>query len=130
MPKRAVWFKPKGRFSEKRDTGATTLWNGKLAAVVSVARQAERIAVFLHRNCGRRPLEHVSSFTMHETLERLEIKIAFLEAANGELSDVVYRQQKEIDALRERMVSLLGQFEEFQTKQRDWTPQEEKPPHY
>ena len=72
----------------------------------------------------------MSADTSGDAIERLEMKVAFLEAANGELSDVIYRQQKEIDALRERMMSLLGQFEEFQTKQRDWTAEEEKPPHY
>ena len=31
-----------------------------------------------------------------EALERIETKIAFLESANAELSDVVYRQKKEL----------------------------------
>ena len=38
-----------------------------------------------------------------ETLEQIETKIAFLERANAELSDVVYRQKKEIDELRARL---------------------------
>jgi uncharacterized coiled-coil protein SlyX len=65
-----------------------------------------------------------------DVVERLEMKIAYLEAANGELSDVVYRQQKELEALRERMTSLVGRVEELHTKTREWTPAEEKPPHY
>jgi uncharacterized coiled-coil protein SlyX len=34
-----------------------------------------------------------------EALEQLETKIAFLEHANAELSDVVTRRQRDIDAL-------------------------------
>ena len=41
--------------------------------------------------------------------EELEIKLAFLERANGELSDVAYRQQRELDALRERVTMLEGE---------------------
>jgi len=67
---------------------------------------------------------------MNEIIERLEIKLAYLESANGELSDVVYRQQKEIDTLRERLNALLGRFEEAQAKISEWTAEEEKPPHY
>lgn len=33
-------------------------------------------------------------------LEQIETKIAFLERANAELSDVVFRQHREIEALR------------------------------
>jgi uncharacterized coiled-coil protein SlyX len=67
---------------------------------------------------------------MNDIIERLEIKVAYLESANGELSDVVYRQQKEIDTLRDRLNALLGRFEEAQAKMREWTAEEEKPPHY
>jgi uncharacterized coiled-coil protein SlyX len=44
-------------------------------------------------------------------VERIEIKIAFLERANLELSDVVYRQQQEIAALRAQLELLLGRME-------------------
>jgi SlyX protein len=33
-------------------------------------------------------------------IEQIEIKIAYLEQANAELSDVVYRQQQELESLR------------------------------
>lgn len=39
-----------------------------------------------------------------ERLERLELKIAYLERANTELSDVVYRQQREIADLEQRVL--------------------------
>jgi len=77
------------------------------------------------------PVEISECCTMHtDQLERLEIKVAFLESANSELSDVVYRQQKELEALRERMTALVDRFEEAQSKPPEWTAEEEKPPHY
>ncbi len=41
-----------------------------------------------------------------EFVERIELKIAYLERANNDLSEVVYRQQQEIDALRAELGSL------------------------
>jgi len=67
---------------------------------------------------------------MTDAIERLEVKIAYLESANSELSDVVFRQQKEIDALRDRLTMLTTRIEELRSKATDWTPEEEKPPHY
>ncbi len=65
-----------------------------------------------------------------EAVERIEMRITYLEAANTELSDVVYRQQQEILELRERMGLLVNRFDELENKPRDWTAAEEKPPHY
>jgi SlyX protein len=65
-----------------------------------------------------------------EAVERIELRITYLEAANTELSDVVYRQQQEILELRERMGLLVNRFDELENKPRDWTAAEEKPPHY
>jgi SlyX protein len=67
---------------------------------------------------------------MSEAFERLETKIAFLEAANNELSDVIYRQQKELAALQQRLTALTSRFDEAQSKPPEWTAAEEKPPHY
>ena len=67
---------------------------------------------------------------MNEVIERLETKIAFLEAANGDLSDAVYRQQKELEALRGRVAQLVSRVDELASKPRDWKPEEEVPPHY
>ena len=41
-----------------------------------------------------------------DALERIETKIAFLESANAELSDVVFRQSREIEALRAQIQAL------------------------
>ena len=64
----------------------------------------------------------------NETIERIELKIAFLERANTELSDVVYRQQQEIAALDERLATLASAIESL--KEAPEAPVEERPPHY
>ena len=65
-----------------------------------------------------------------ETLERLELKIAYLERANTELSDVVYRQQREIADLQERFAALRDRFEALKSQPAPYSAEEEKPPHY
>jgi len=65
-----------------------------------------------------------------DTVERLETKIAFLENANVELSDVVYRQSQEIQTLRARLDALAQRVEAAQTPETVRTPEEERPPHY
>jgi uncharacterized coiled-coil protein SlyX len=65
-----------------------------------------------------------------EAIERLETKIAFLESANAELSDVVYRQSQEIRALFARLDALAQRVEAAQTAETVRTPEEERPPHY
>ena len=64
-----------------------------------------------------------------EAIERLETRIAYLEAANTELSDVVYRQQQELDALRTQLLALLARLDAA-TPASDYAPEQEKPPHY
>ncbi|MGC3982166.1 MAG: SlyX family protein [Steroidobacteraceae bacterium] len=66
----------------------------------------------------------------NELLERLELKIAYLERANHELSDVVYRQQRELEELRIRVTNLGSRFSELAGQQRPYTEEEERPPHY
>lgn len=65
-----------------------------------------------------------------DTLERLELKIAYLERANTELSDVVYAQQRQIDLLKTRLAELTSQMETRSQGDRPYTLEEEKPPHY
>jgi SlyX protein len=65
-----------------------------------------------------------------DAIERIETKIAFLESANVELSDVVYRQQQEIAALRARLDALTQRIEAAQTPDTLRAPEEERPPHY
>jgi SlyX protein len=63
------------------------------------------------------------------SIEQIEIKIAYLERANAELSDVVYRQQQELDSLRTQLADLLRRLDASQTPA-TFSPQDETPPHY
>ena len=65
-----------------------------------------------------------------EAIERIELKIAFLERANSELGDVVYRQQQEIEALRAQLAALIARLESAQAEQTAYTAEQERPPHY
>ena len=65
-----------------------------------------------------------------EAVERIELRLAYLENANNELSDVVYRQQQEIAELRARLGLLANRFDELENKPAEWTAVDEKPPHY
>lgn len=65
-----------------------------------------------------------------DTLEQIETKIAFLERANAELSDVVFRQHREIETLRAQVVALAARIEAAQSDTTVRAPEEERPPHY
>lgn len=64
-----------------------------------------------------------------ERVDTLEFKVAHLERALQELSDVLYRQQRELAALRARNQQLVEQMQ--QLADRGGEPSgEEIPPHY
>jgi uncharacterized coiled-coil protein SlyX len=65
-----------------------------------------------------------------DIVERIELRIAYLERANNDLSEVVYRQQQEIDALRAELAVLGGKLDSALTEQTVYTPEQERPPHY
>ena len=65
-----------------------------------------------------------------EALEQIQTKIAFLERANTDLSDVVYRQQQEIRALNARIKAVSERFDTAQAEERQRPPEDERPPHY
>jgi SlyX protein len=68
---------------------------------------------------------------MHsEEIERLETRMAYLEQANTELSDVVYRQQLEIRSLRATVDALMQRLQAMSSVETPRTPEEERPPHY
>jgi len=67
---------------------------------------------------------------MSDRLEQIEVKIAFLEQANAQLGDVVYAQRREIEALREKLGTLVARLEAAATAPTAYTPEDEKPPHY
>ncbi len=64
-------------------------------------------------------------------VENLEIKCAHLEKAVQELSDVVYRQQLELDRVLARSLELQGQVEALEAAaDQPAGPRAEIPPHY
>ncbi len=65
-----------------------------------------------------------------EAIERLETKVAYLERANHDLSDVVYRQQREIQWLRAKFDSLVERVSSLSGPDEARTPEDERPPHY
>ena len=64
-----------------------------------------------------------------ERLETVEFKIAHLERALQELSDVVYRQQQQLDAALAMNQHLRQQLQEIEGRASDTSPVE-IPPHY
>jgi SlyX protein len=62
-------------------------------------------------------------------VETLEFKVAHLERALQELSDVVYRQQREIEAVLEQHRRLRAQLEDIEGRTADPNAVE-IPPHY
>ena len=67
---------------------------------------------------------------MDQRLDQLEIKIAFLEQANAQLSDELIRQRQQVESLREQLASLLGRIDAAQNSPTAYAPEDEKPPHY
>ena len=67
---------------------------------------------------------------MTTSIEQIEIKIAYLEQANAQLSDVVIQQRKELEALHAKLGELLGRLEAEQAAPTTYSPEDEKPPHY
>ena len=67
---------------------------------------------------------------MTDRLDQIEVRMAFLEQANTQLSDSLIHQQQQLKALRAQLESLLQRLEAEQASTTAWTPQDEKPPHY
>lgn len=67
---------------------------------------------------------------MEASLEEIQTKIAFLERANTDLSDVVFRQQQEIQALAAKIQEIAARMHAAQPGDDERPPQDERPPHY
>lgn len=65
-----------------------------------------------------------------DDIERIDLRIAYLERANNDLSEVVYRQQQEIDTLRAQLAALSGKLDSASSEQTIYTAEQERPPHY
>ena len=63
-------------------------------------------------------------------LEALEFKLAHLERGLQELSDVVVRQQRDLDRLALRNEQLLEQLENLRQEAEEKKDPHEVPPHY
>jgi SlyX protein len=67
---------------------------------------------------------------MHdESLEQVQSKIAYLERSIAELSDVVFRQHQEIQALEAKLKAIKDRLEVTSIDEAR-TTLEERPPHY
>ena len=67
---------------------------------------------------------------MTERLATIEEKLAHLERAVNELSDVVARQQKELDRVTDRHQRLMDKLAAMESDFGASASAEEKPPHY
>jgi uncharacterized coiled-coil protein SlyX len=66
----------------------------------------------------------------NDDLERIELKLAYLERANQELSEVVFRQQREIDDLRARLGAVFNELDAAKSERPGFSAADERPPHY
>jgi SlyX protein len=67
---------------------------------------------------------------VEHSLEQIQTKIAFLERANTELSDVVFRQQREIQALAAKIQEISERLRAAESGETARAAQDERPPHY
>jgi SlyX protein len=68
---------------------------------------------------------------MSRAIEQLEVKVAFLEDALNKLSDEHYRQQKELDGLKNQYAVLRERMENSgQGEDSEYSAEDERPPHY
>lgn len=65
-----------------------------------------------------------------ESLEQVQSKIAYLERATHELSDVVFRQHNDIKALEAKVKALEDRLSGSQFDETQRTLEQERPPHY
>ena len=65
-----------------------------------------------------------------EAVERIESRISHLERANEELSGVVLRQEREIEALRGQLKALAARLAAGDSEPTQYSLEEERPPHY
>ena len=66
---------------------------------------------------------------MHDEIEKLEVKVSYLESLNAELNEVVIAQQKEMDLLGTRMELLERKVEDLIEESGEARPNR-RPPHY
>jgi SlyX protein len=67
--------------------------------------------------------------SIDDSLERVQMKIAYLEHAMAELSDVVFRQHKEIQVLEAQLKAVKDRLAGAALEDAR-TIEQERPPHY
>ncbi len=68
---------------------------------------------------------------MHdESLELVQSKIAYLERSIAELSDVVFRQHKEIQLLETQLKAVRDRLDDGRSEDAARATDQERPPHY
>jgi uncharacterized coiled-coil protein SlyX len=65
-----------------------------------------------------------------DSLEQIQSKIAYLERATTELSDVVFRQHNDIKQLEAQIKALRDRLTGPQFEETPRTLEQERPPHY
>ena len=65
-----------------------------------------------------------------ESLEQIQSKIAYLERATAELSDVVFRQHKELRTLEQQLLAIKERLGSAPFDDQAHAPEQERPPHY
>ena len=67
---------------------------------------------------------------MNEELERVEIKVSYLEAQVAELNEVIIEQQKSIDSLTLKLLQAEKKIEDLIEERGSPTRPNRKAPHY
>ena len=67
---------------------------------------------------------------MDDRITEIEVKLAHVEQAFNELSDVLYRQQQQVDRLELSLEALRQQLQSNEDGASTGLPENEKPPHY
>jgi len=65
-----------------------------------------------------------------EAVEKIESRISYLERANEELSAVVVRQEREIEAMKAQLKALASRVASDNSEQTEYSLEQERPPHY
>jgi len=65
-----------------------------------------------------------------EAVEKIESRISYLERANEELSAVVVRQEREIEAMKAQLKALASRVAAGNSEQTQYSLEQERPPHY
>jgi uncharacterized coiled-coil protein SlyX len=65
-----------------------------------------------------------------DALEQLQTKIAYLERANADLSDMIFLQHQDIRALEDKLKELSQRLNAALSACNEQEPAEQRPPHY